>query len=75
MCGCGCGTPFRRSGHGRWRRISPPSPGGWRWIRCDYNRAAQRRSDLTLAFDELEGCLSGPDELRPPWSGRTSGGC
>ena len=32
--------------------------------KCDYNRAAQRRSDLTLAFDELEGCLSGPDEAQ-----------
>ena len=25
--------------------------------KCDYNRAAQRRSDLTVAFEELEGCL------------------
>ena len=32
--------------------------------RCDYNRAAQRRSDLTVAFDELEGCLSGPDQAQ-----------
>ena len=32
--------------------------------KCDYNRATQRRSDLTLAFDELEGCLSGPDEAQ-----------
>ena len=32
--------------------------------KCDYNKAAQRRSDLTLAFDELEGCLSGPDEAQ-----------
>ena len=29
--------------------------------KCDYNKAAQRRSDLTLAFDELEGCLSSED--------------
>ena len=27
--------------------------------KCDYNRAAQRRSDLTVAFEELEGCLPG----------------
>ncbi len=32
--------------------------------KCDYNRAAQRRSDLTLAFEELEGCLSTPDEAQ-----------
>ena len=32
--------------------------------KCAYNKAAQRRSDLTLAFDELEGCLSGPDEAQ-----------
>lgn len=29
--------------------------------KCDYNRAAQRRSDLTVAFEELEGCLSTED--------------
>ena len=29
--------------------------------RCDYNRAAQRRSDLTVAFEELESCLSSED--------------
>lgn len=29
--------------------------------RCDYNKAAQRRSDLTVAFEELEGCLSTED--------------
>ena len=29
--------------------------------KCDYNRAAQRRSDLTVAFEELEGCLPAED--------------
>ncbi len=29
--------------------------------KCDYNHAAQRRSDLTVAFEDLEGCLSGED--------------
>ena len=29
--------------------------------RCDYNKAAQRRSDLTVAFEELEGCLPAED--------------
>lgn len=32
--------------------------------RYDYNRATQRRSDLTVAFEELEDCLSGPDEAQ-----------
>ena len=30
--------------------------------RCDYNKAAQRRSNLTVAFEELEGCLSTEDD-------------
>lgn len=29
--------------------------------KCDYNRAAQRRSDLTVAFEELGGCLPAED--------------
>lgn len=29
--------------------------------KCDYNRAAQCRSDLTVAFEELEGCLPAED--------------
>lgn len=29
--------------------------------RCDYNKAAQRRSDLTVAFEELEDCLPAED--------------
>ena len=29
--------------------------------KCDYNKAAQRRSDLTVAFEELEGCLPAED--------------
>ncbi len=29
--------------------------------KCDYNKAAQRRSDLTVAFEELEGCLAAED--------------
>lgn len=39
--------------------------------KCDYNRAAQRRSDLTVAFEELEGCLPAAAlalALWQPWS-------
>lgn len=44
--------------------------------KCDYNRAAQRRSDLTVAFEELERAACPPRTAQSaPWSSRSSAVC
>lgn len=43
--------------------------------KCDYNRAAQRRSDLTVAFEELEAACPPRTAQSVPWSSRSSAVC
>lgn len=43
--------------------------------KCDYNRAAQRRSDLTVAFEELEAACPPRTARSAPWSSRSSAVC
>lgn len=60
-CGSVCGTLFHRSAPRSLAAYITTVTRRLALDKCDYNRAAQRRSDLTVAFEELEGCLPAED--------------
>ncbi len=60
-CGSACGTLSHRSAPRSLAAYITTVTRRLALDKCDYNRAAQRRSDLTVAFEELEGCLPAED--------------